>query len=469
MRIESALVLAAAAGCAGRDVSAVDPDRSTEQPTVIPVSMNRQVDILFVVDDSHSMRHEQESLAVNFPRFIDVLESVQGGLPDIHLGVVSTNVGTGPSGGGGDSCAGNGDDGVLQVPGGCPPLTDGARYISDVEIGEDSGTRAINYTGDLAAQFSCMAELGTGGCGFEQPLEAAMRALDPESDANAGFLRDDAYLMVVFLTDEDDCSAVDGAMFDPAQDDRDAPLGELSSFRCFEFGTTCDQAAERALGGRTGCVPGDDNTAYMTGIEPYAEALKSLKPDPSKVLVAAISADAAPVSVSIDPDRDQLRVDPACVVCPGGGSDGCSLDPADPGSALVAAAPAVRLRALLEQFPQRSKWQDICAYNPATGDVDLSGALEQIAQSYIDVPASWCLHGDLAAPLECSVSEITRPGAPDEVEVTVPPCADHDPTCYRIVPDASCGTESNLALEIDRDGPRPSESTEVVVRCLVDG
>ena len=50
----------------------------------------------------------------------------------------------------------------------------------------------------------------------------------------------------------------------------------------------------------------------------------------------------------------------------------------------------------------------------------------------------------------------------------VQPCDDHQPTCYRIVPDPSCGTASNLALEIDRAGPVPPVSSAIVVRCLVD-
>jgi len=455
------------AACSDRDLSAIDPDRSGEAWTIIPISQNRQLDLLFVVDDSSSMRQEQASLAVNFPRFAEVLESVGGGLPDLHLGVVSTDVGTGPYDDGG-SCAARGDDGILQVPAACPPLTDGARFISDVEVDEETGTREFNYTGTLADQFACMAELGTGGCGFEQPLEAAARALE-NREQNAGFLRDDAYFMIVFLTDEDDCSAVDRAMFDPAQDDRDAPLGELSSFRCFEFGTTCDQTDERAPGPRTGCAPGDDDTSYMSGVDPYVDRIRALKPDPGKLLIAAISADAAPVTVGIDPDRDQLRVDPACVVCPGGAATGCPLDPTADGAALVAAAPAIRLRAFLDAFPQRSTWQSLCAYNPAIGDVDLSGALEQIALSYGD-HAPPCLVGDLALPLECAVSEIANPGTADELEFPIPSCDDAGPTCYRIASDPDCAdSESGLAIDIDRAGPTPIEPTEIVVRCLLDG
>ena len=49
--------------------------------------------------------------------------------------------------------------------------------------------------------------------GFEQPLEAMYRALlDPEK-LNQGFLREDAFLAVIIISDEDDCSTEDNRMF----------------------------------------------------------------------------------------------------------------------------------------------------------------------------------------------------------------------------------------------------------------
>jgi hypothetical protein len=61
----------------------------------IPVKLNRNIDILFVVDNSGSMIEEQASWRHNFPAFINVLNTIEGGLPDVHIGVISTNVGTG--------------------------------------------------------------------------------------------------------------------------------------------------------------------------------------------------------------------------------------------------------------------------------------------------------------------------------------------------------------------------------------
>ena len=220
------LLALVAGGCsADRTLSELPPRPSGEQRQEIPVSTNRDIDILFVVDDSDSMAQEQASLARNFPEFVRVLESI-GDLPDVHLGVVSSDVGTAPYGV--DGCDGQGDDGLLHAPSTCP-LTDARRYIENVADPDAPGGRRVNYdpaATTMADQFACMAEVGDDGCGFEQHFESMRRALDGR---NGDFLREDAFLAVIFIQDEDDCSASDRAVFG---DDPD--LGHLASFRCFE-------------------------------------------------------------------------------------------------------------------------------------------------------------------------------------------------------------------------------------------
>lgn len=84
-----------------------------------------------------------------------------------------------------------------------------------------------------------MTTVGTGGCGYEQQLEAILKALSPfesispvaadytrptffanrppHGDAsNAGLHRDHSVLAIVLLTDEEDCSAADPEIFNPA-------------------------------------------------------------------------------------------------------------------------------------------------------------------------------------------------------------------------------------------------------------
>jgi hypothetical protein len=113
----------------------------------------------------------------------------------------------------------------------------------------------------LAAEFTCVATLGTGGCGFEQQLESVRRALiDRTADTNSGFLRADTALAVVLVTDEDDCSAADPTIFDPARDD----LG-IMNLRCHSY------------------------PELVTPIETFATALLGLRPNPQRLTVAAIT------------------------------------------------------------------------------------------------------------------------------------------------------------------------------------
>jgi hypothetical protein len=188
----SLAVPAVLAACAERDVRRLDPTPAPVDTWSIPITANRALDILFVVDDSRSMAGEQASLAANFPAFVGVLQTIQGGLPDVHLGVVSSNVGAAGMAGI-DGCAGDGDDGALLVREGCTGLT--GRFISDVA--DERGGRLRNYTGELDDLFACMAQLGTRGCGFEMHLESMYRALQP--GRNPGFLRPDAYLAVIYV------------------------------------------------------------------------------------------------------------------------------------------------------------------------------------------------------------------------------------------------------------------------------
>src|SRR5262249_61835581 len=115
-----------------------------------------------------------------------------------------------------------------------------------IECSSHGSTNTFSVT--IAQVYFCTADLGASGVGFEQPLEAVRAPLgDPMGDTahhipsrtppagNAGFLRDNAFLAVIFITNEDDSSATpDSAMFDPNQNSNSDPLGPLASFRCTE-------------------------------------------------------------------------------------------------------------------------------------------------------------------------------------------------------------------------------------------
>jgi hypothetical protein len=443
MRCLAAVLVAASLalpGCPTRDLTEQEIEVESEGWAEIPVEVNRDLDILFVIDDSGSMAEEQASLAANFDRFIGVLENLEGGLPNIHLGVVSTDLGAG--GWAIAGCEGDGGGGRLQsaARGDCAP-PDGA-FIRDIALAD--GTRDRNYAGSLAETFSCIAQLGTAGCGFEQPLEAMRRALDGSVPGNAGFLRPDAFLLVVFITDEDDCSTADPAMFDTGQTAVDDPLGPLSSFRCFEFGVACDPDTPRAPGARTDCRP-RAGSPYMHDVDAYAEFLLGLKDDPRMVIVAGIVGDPAPVAVGVDA-LGRPRLEPSC------------------SSASGEADPAVRLAHLLSRFPARNTLTTIC-------NEDLSDALALIAGSYrLPDPCIWFdIDLDPGTPgvqHECVVSDVRG----DEETLlsacdALPPAPGTLP-CWHLEEQEACAASPHgLALRVERGPVTVPAGLRSVMRC----
>jgi len=165
-------------------------------------------DILVVVDNSNAMTEEQATLVDSFLTFAtELMEPTTGSDPitDMHIGVVTTDVGIGPEAVT-TTCTEEGDGGVLQHDpspsvSGCDPA-----YPVYLETGSSS------LPADVALDFECIATLGTDGCGFERPFEAVRRALvDNRDGPNAGFLRDDSMLLILFITDENDCSVESGS------------------------------------------------------------------------------------------------------------------------------------------------------------------------------------------------------------------------------------------------------------------
>ncbi|MEZ4403356.1 MAG: VWA domain-containing protein [Kofleriaceae bacterium] len=441
-------------GCPDRTLSEVNPIRDPVETKAIPVKLNRDLDLLFVIDNSGSMSEEQTSLRANFPAFINVLNTIEGGLPNIRIGVISTNVGTGGVNIGGCSTATKpqGDDGLL-LTNGCPGLT--AAFIED--IGLDNGNRQRNYSGQLADVFGCMANLGTSGCGFEQPLESIFRALQPNK--NPGFLRDNAFLGVVIISDEDDCSAKGPELFGDATASNTSVLGPRTSFRCFEHGITCaNDPNPRAFGTKTGCEP-KVGSQYMKDIQPYVDYLKSLKADPKKVVVAGILGnvdDAKTAIVGADPDdATRAALQPSCT------------------SASGEAVPEFRTKAFLEQFPDRNSVTTIC-------NDQLSDALTDIAELLKKAIGNPCIENQLAdqnpdlpgIQYECSVTDVTDPNGPNRSETVIPECAlnGNTPPCWSFISDPMrCATApDNRAVEVNRGNVTVPDDTVLQVQCVVE-
>ncbi|CAN5888221.1 hypothetical protein BH11MYX2_BH11MYX2_06810 [soil metagenome] len=452
----AAVGLSLLAGCPDRSISKVTPEQGRVEYKDIPVTVNRNVDLLFVIDDSPSMADKQQNLADNFGEFINVLNTIQGGLPDVHIGVVTSDMGTkstqdptpGPSLGG---CAGTGKAGNLQISG--APVS--GTFISDIKVSETMRNR--NYTGDLATVFATMAKVGAAGCGFEQHLSAMKAALNGNQQ-NAGFLRADAYLAIIFIQDEDDCSISHTALLGPAGGN----LGTQQSFRCTKFGVTCDQGgadpnAMNTVGNKSQCHPNEDSQ-YLEKVQTYVDFIKGLKADPTKIIVAGIMGTIDPFAVELRvPQGASTAPEPALAhSCTYQGSLGPEI-----------ADPPIRLKYFLDQFPNRSTFTTICQRNLADG-------LTLIAQLLKTVLGDPCIEGNLAMPIDCSVSDVQNLGEPNQVETILPACnSDTNPSntpCWRIATDTvNCAmAPGNHTLKIERGSASAAPDTHVIANCVTE-
>jgi hypothetical protein len=156
-------------------------------------SSGQTVDVLFIVDNSGSMQEEQNNLRSNFSAFITGATRFQN---DYQLGIVTTDMDA------------QDESGKLQPP------------------------RIMRRSPQIEQQFSSAVDVGTNGSGTEKGLAAAKAALsDPlifdtgvacQNDGqcvmpdkcvegfcggfNRGFLREEAALELVFVSDEVDSS-----------------------------------------------------------------------------------------------------------------------------------------------------------------------------------------------------------------------------------------------------------------------
>jgi hypothetical protein len=390
------------------------------------------------------------------------------GLPNIHIAVVSQDMGAGD--GSISSCdATGGKNGIFQYTarGTCTAtnLQAGATYISNIG-------GVANYTGNVADVFSCIAALGESGCGFEHQFAAILRALGADGQAppaeNQGFLRPEAYLAIVMLTNEDDCSDVAGAHFFDTNTNFNiaSQLGPPGNFRCNEFGHLCDDGRGNMVR-PSRLAPNNDVASmvtypsctsnetgqYLRGVADTANRIKALKADPSQVAVISIQGPAGPYTVTW---RNPGTSDNSCgaVACPWPAiAHSCT---AGDGSF---ADPSVRTTEFVQAFGGNGLVLPICTD-------DLAPSLDRAAMLINSLLSPGCLPGlvgenPTTGLPDCRVTAHNSDGLGGFIDKPVPACADNGNAapCWQLVKTPMCGAASVLDISPDPSLPATASGT----------
>jgi hypothetical protein len=441
-------------GCPDEELAPLEPCTVSGVVRDVATTGVDKVDLLFVIDNSGSMAQEQENIAEQLPRLVRILASgnLENGGPDndfqpvssLQLGVISSDMGTDDAY---PLCEGNGDDGVL---------IDSPTALEDDPAcaGQDFGsTSYLSYSPEgggpdaaaTAITFGCVAQLGTKGCGLEQQLEAMYKALTPstvEADfiegeghgdkKNKGFVRDDAVLAVIQVSDEEDCSITKkgNILFRGDSDDpRFKYDGEPANLQGDVEGLNfrCAYEAEQ-----------DDSQELIRPIDRYVDGLLGLKPqNPDRVIFAAIVGipqEAENMNSGDEQDfagilaMDEMQIYPGIRECtdveladddivPFCGQPGVTgATPPLPRPACTgpggSASPARRFVKVAQGFAERGQGRNAIVRSICKDD--FKSALDQILVKISDVLTGACLPRPLnpnnRGIVTCDVVEILGPG-----------------------------------------------------------
>ena len=411
-------------GCPNQDLAPLSPCTVSAVSANVATEGVDKVDLLFVIDDSGSMTEEQEKLKDQLPKLVGILTSgIKGNgdtfppVRDLHLGVVTSDMGGSGMKIGDAKCDTNGintfgRDGILvdRTAGAearCEGLTDGAHYLSYVP--QKSGGPTPD---EVDKNFGCLANVGTGGCGFEQQLEAMYKAVAPDTVSfaagtkghgnreNKGFLRSDAVLAIIHVSDEEDCSVTDeGRTLFVAGSDNPNVFGPDKerinlNLRC-AYRTDKSEKQSRA-----------EKNGLIHDVDRYIDGLKKLKPDNTdRIVFAAI--------VGI-PDSTEGQGPEEILAHPLMGyaatSDGRDMVPACENPS-TNAKPAVRFVKTAQGFGDNGVVQSICAntFAPAV-DVIIEKISKQLKGACLPRPL---VRNDKGV-VDCDVVEILPVGASEE-------------------------------------------------------
>lgn len=280
---------------------------STDGPkgTSFEIQPQRKFDIMFFVDNSGSMGIKQRKLSQSIAAFTDVFAS-PGVNADLRVGVAGTDV-PGRSNVGGCKSDRNGSlmysscldrpESFIEARGRRSNFNTACKSVCSLDSAAlktkevtvpgdptlvsrswielaDGKTNLVDPKVKLSDALACLLPQGIHGCGFESQLEAMRNGIrygtvNPKQDipsvvSSFGFVRSDASLAVVHVTDELDCSV--------NRDHEMIRTGHISDFEQATFGKESkvfwvtgqdDAASTNCLRAGTECK-NDQNGVYQS-------------------------------------------------------------------------------------------------------------------------------------------------------------------------------------------------------------
>jgi hypothetical protein len=299
-----------------------------EKRIVQNISVATDIDILFVIDNSGSMVGEQVQLAQSFSNLTNILDE-KFGAEKYQIAVITT----GMESGGCPPCDALIDQSCMNETG------ENGRFQSRVGRITDMATDPPTFAFDppdpncrivTSSNKNCfydpagggvygsgIAFVGTNGCGYEKGLEPIRVALsDLAGTTSAGFLRDEATLAVIVVSDEEDCGKV----------------GDVTESISGIGGRVCYYAS-KGQGPDGSVVDPQAGLPYrLTPVQDYYNFLMGLKGNRSGAVkfaaVVGVTDEENPgaTEIGFQSTASNADVSPACST-PGCTGSGCSASP----------------------------------------------------------------------------------------------------------------------------------------------
>jgi hypothetical protein len=460
----------------------------------VDVAPVRQLDMVFMIGTCCGNR---EKMLARFSNLIGALKDpTDFTYPDLRIALIDSDLGTGGAYPEGSLCGRNsknggsayGDLGKFQMGDAlrCGMTTADALWI------ENAGGKPVNYRGGpdaIAPVFNCLAEsIGRSGdgtaCGIEQSLQSFEYALVTGGIGNEEqrkMLRPYAELALVFITDQDDCSAAtNDGMFGAKPE----LAGEAATLRCATRAHQCNgvnltaappgyptvaefsapfascKARTDACPNVTDGAPNGTDTSVPTECSPLksikltADELKALKQVPEqKLLVAGIfgwpraeeSATATyriGLAPSADPSHPQIfDYWPVCY-----DPDNLPKDSGYDASAWgLAAQGGLRLAAFLDEFGTNGLRFSIC-------ERDYSDTMTAIGTALARRLTHGCVSADIAKYANCTAQARLPDGAGGYLppSTTISSCdrAPDSAPCYKLTLDPTACADGEYLAEV---------------------